>query len=387
MTGRGVGRVGLGRAELPRRWPASASLAPFLWLLSACDLGLVTLAEPEDHLLAEIYLEVREGGAPARASAFIHRTLGASRSDALPETSVTLTAGGQSVRLTETSGASSCLDSLALGEVSGRCFHEPRLPPEFAMPGTVVEARVEAGGFGTLTGVTNLPGEFVLLAPEAGLDSLALGEVSGRCFHEPRLPPEFAMPGTVVEARVEAGGFGTLTGVTNLPGEFVLLAPEAGTGSCILGADETLEIRWTRAEGAWAYVGESLISGLPGVLASRGSEATLDEDPLRLLGLSISAADTTMAFPGEFGLFDRFDLEREVAVLLQEGLPENTSAEVSIAAVDRNYVNWVRGGNFSPSGTVRVPSLRGERGSGVFASYISRGFRVLTVEAEGVAAC
>ncbi len=229
------------------------------------------------------------------------------------------------------------------------------------------------------------------LAETAGasscLDSLALGEVSGRCFHEPRLPPEFATSGTVVEARVEAGGFGTLTGATSLPGEFVLLAPEAGTESCILGADETLEIRWTRAEGAWAYVGESLISGLPGVLASRGSEATLDEDPLRLLGLSISAADTTMAFPGEFGLFDRFGLEREVAVLLQEGLPESTSAEVSIAAVDRNYVNWVRGGSFNSSGTVRVPSLRGERGSGVFASYVSKGFRVLTVEAEGVAVC
>ncbi len=328
MTGGGVGKVVRGRTALPGRWPVSASLAPFLWLLAACDLGIVTLAEPEDYLLAEIYLEVPEGGAPARASAFIHRTLGASGSDLLPETSVTLTAAGRSVRLPEeTSGTSSCLDPLALSEVSGRCFHEPRLPPAFAVPGAVIEARVEASGFGTLTGATRPPGDFVLLAPEAGIEA------------------------------------------------------------CILGADEALEIQWTRSEGAWAYLGESVVSGLAGVLASRGSEVTLDEDPLHLLGLSISAADTTMVFPGEFGVFGRIDLEREVAVLLQEGLPENTSAQVSIAAVDRNYVNWVRGGSFNPSGTVRVPSLRGERGSGVFASSVRKGFRLLTVAAEGIEAC
>ena len=316
-----------GGAGLPWRWRMRAGLAPFLWLLSSCDLAVVTLAEPDDYLVAEIYLEVPGGDATARASAFVHRTLGAGGPGLLPETSVTLTAGGRSVRLPETSGAASCLDSIALDGVSGRCFRESRLPRAFA----------------TL--------------------------------------------GTVIEARVEARGFGTLTGATSLPGDFVLVAPEAGTESCLLGKDETLEIRWTRSEGARAYIGETLISGLPEVLASRGSEATVDEDPLRLLGLSVSAADTTMAFPGGFGVFDRFGLERDVAVMLQEGLPESTSAEVSIAAVDRNYVNWVRGGSFNPSGAVRVPSLRGERGSGVFASYVRKEFRVLTAAAEGIEAC
>ena len=129
-------------------------------------------------------------------------------------------------------------------------------------------------------------------------------------------------------------------------------------------------------------IGEPLISVLSAALATRRSGATLKEDPLRLLGLSISATDTTMAFQAELGLFDRFDLECDVVVFLQDGLPEEASAKVSVAAVDLNYVNWVRGGGFSPSGTARVPSLRGERGSGVLQASVSTGFRVLTVAEE-----
>ena len=48
---------------------------------------------------------------------------------------------------------------------------------------------------------------------------------------------------------------------------------------------------------------------------------------------------------------------------------------MSIAAADRNYVNWVRGGNFNPSGQVRVPSVRGD-GTGVFAATVVRSLRV-----------
>ena len=59
-----------------------------------------------------------------------------------------------------------------------------------------------------------------------------------------------------------------------------------------------------------------------------------------------------------------------------EGLPDGVAAEVSITAVDRNFVNWARGGNFNPSGQVRVPSLFGE-GTGVFGSTIGRTFRVI----------
>jgi hypothetical protein len=48
-----------------------------------------------------------------------------------------------------------------------------------------------------------------------------------------------------------------------------------------------------------------------------------------------------------------------------------------IAAVERNYVNWVRGGNFNPSGLVRVSSLRGAA-TGTFGGVSVREFQVLS---------
>jgi len=50
-------------------------------------------------------------------------------------------------------------------------------------------------------------------------------------------------------------------------------------------------------------------------------------------------------------------------------------AAVTIAAADRNYVNWERGGNFNPSGAVRVASIRGG-GTGVFGSMVPLTFTV-----------
>ena len=56
-----------------------------------------------------------------------------------------------------------------------------------------------------------------------------------------------------------------------------------------------------------------------------------------------------------------------------------------ISATDRNYVNWVRGGNFNPSGQVRVPTIRGD-GTGVFASTVTRTFEVVVNAASSDAA-
>jgi hypothetical protein len=106
----------------------------------------------------------------------------------------------------------------------------------------------------------------------------------------------------------------------------------------------------------------------------------VEDDPLYLLGLAVSAADTTIVFPGEFGAFDRYDLDQGLALALQKGLPAGTDARVVVTAADRNYVNWVRGGNFNPSGVVKIPSLRGD-GTGVFATSVSRSFQVVAPKA------
>lgn len=190
-------------------------------------------------------------------------------------------------------------------------------------------------------------------------------------------------PGDVLEARVDLPGGGIIEGAARIPGDFRL---EGIGDACRIEPDRLYPITWTRSASAWAYVNETSIRGLPDAL--RGEGITVEDDPLYLLGLSISDDDTSIVFPSEFGLFNRFDLDQPLAVRLQRGLPAGTFAEISITAVDRNYVNWARGGNFNPSGQVRVPSLRGD-GTGVFGATVGRRFDLTPTSdpSSGLPAC
>lgn len=174
-----------------------------------------------------------------------------------------------------------------------------------------------------------------------------------------------------------------LEGNTSIPGAFVV---EDDISECQLAPDTPFEVRWSQSAGASAYVNETRIDGLDLALAPEGITAP---NHLYLLGLAISASDTTIVFPGEFGIFDRFDLDQALTVRLQQGLPEGAVALVGISAADANYVNWARGGNFNPSGQVRIPSVRGD-GTGVFGSVVMRGFSVFVNSeepSEGMRAC
>ncbi|HSL69705.1 MAG TPA: hypothetical protein VK864_05655, partial [Longimicrobiales bacterium] len=163
-----------------------------------------------------------------------------------------------------------------------------------------------------------------------------------------------------------------LTGTTTVPGDFRIIRPQAS--SCSIAAQSNFEIMWARSDRAWVYAGETILYNIRSALAPYS--IPLDRDPLRLFGLALSSADTTIAFPKEFGLFDRLDENlTEALAFLQRGLPAGVSAEVVIAAADRNYVNWERGGNFNPSGQVRIPSIRGD-GTGVFGSLVPKTFLV-----------
>jgi len=288
-----------------------------------CDVAEVVLAEPDPLVVAEIYVELSPDG--DRATAFLHRGLG-----------------------------------------------EEELPVD----GAEVVLSVDAEAF-------TLPAQ---ADPADCLLENSLEAITGSCYGGP-LPDGFVEPGDALSVTVTLAEGSEITGQSRIPGDFELVTPTLGTAACALAPDTEVELRWTPSGGAWAYLGETLISGLHGVIDDRGLDAELDEDPLRLTGLSVSSADTTMAYPTEFGVFDRFDLDSDVSLLLQEGLPAGTSAEVVIAATDRNYVNWVRGGNFNPSGSVRIPSLFGDVGTGVIGTYVSRRFSVETDPAENLVSC
>ncbi|MEQ1856294.1 MAG: hypothetical protein ABL963_07485 [Longimicrobiales bacterium] len=256
---------------------------------------------------------------------------------------------------------------------------------------TPADHRVRAFLHGTAAGGTPDSETFdsALVRITRGVDTLdlALGPVTecvdslpanaaGSCFVDGGLAAGL-LPGDALDLSVVLADGRSLLGSARIPGDFQL---DGIVAACRLAPDTTLALRWSSSQGAWAYVNETQINGLAAALASEG--ITVEDDPLYLLGLSISAADTTVIFPSEFGVFDRFDLDQDLAVRLQQGLPEGTDALISVTAVERNYTNWVRGGSFNPSGQVRVASLRGN-GTGVFGAAVTRQFTVTATSTSG----
>ncbi len=299
---------------------ASLALAP----LAGCELQQVTVTEPESVAVAEVYLRVDEGRPDGRV--LLHRTFGA---DPLPppDARVTLRAmdSGVAARF-RPADPSDCLDGPLPQGFRPACQVLDGQEARLIHPGARLELTVEWAEGGILRGSTVVPGDFRLLTP-AGLGGDGVG------------------------------------------------------GSCVLPPGRPLLLSWSVSRGVWAYVPEVELRGLREALAPRGIEVR--NDPLTLLGLSVSEADTTIVLPGGFGVFNRFAGDREVLVALQAGLPPGpVQGMVVVSAVDRNTTNWNRGGNFNPSGEIRVPSLFGD-GTGVVGAVVNRGFTFRVGEDPG----
>lgn len=195
-------------------------------------------------------------------------------------------------------------------------------------------------------------------------------EVRVSCYRSPAGEGRWVRPGERYELEVSTTRGERARGTTTVPGAFALRTlPFTDDGSapvaCALPAGTLLPVRWSRSAGAWGYVAPLRIFGLAASLPPGVSVP----EPLELLGLAVSAADTAIVLPSEFGIFDRFDLDQALLRLLQGGLPAGTTARVTVAAADRNYINGVRGGSFNPSGQVRISSVTGD-GVGVFGSLV-----------------
>ena len=299
---------------MSRSFGTTCALTALLASVAACELQEITVARSEDVVVAEVYLSSDVNG--VSGTAWIHRTLG--------------NAGSR--------------QEMSAADVFLRA--ESRVS---TVRLRLAEPSVCAGD--------ELPDDF-----------------PGSCFFAGPLDPRYFGPGSFVEAIIRLPDGGRITGQTRVPGRYELLSPRTNRRRmCSVEPAQRLTVEWTRAQGAWAYISETQIINLTAALEDTNIE--VEEDPLLLVGLSISETDTTIVFPSEFGLFDRPNLGRDLALVLQEGLPFGTQAEVVIAAADRNYVNWVRRGVFNPSGIVRTPSLHGD-GTGVFGSVVRQRFTV-----------
>jgi hypothetical protein len=196
-------------------------------------------------------------------------------------------------------------------------------------------------------------------------------------------------PGRAYELTVETPRGERVRGRTVVPGAFRLgglaysAVREHPPAPCALPAETALTVRWTPAQGAWAYIAPLRVAGLAAALGPLGIAAP---EPLDLVGVSVSAADTSIVLPTEFGVFDRFRYDQDLLRALQRGLPAGVEVALAVAAADRNYVNGVRGGSFNPSGRVRVSSVAGD-GVGVFGSLVPLHARMVVGPAPGVPPC
>jgi hypothetical protein len=280
-----------------------------------CELEEVTLVEVEDVVIAEVYVNLMPDSTNNEIRAFLHRTVGQ-----VDQVIDDLNDAVVTIRRTD-------------GVV-------------FALTNDDIDECVET-------------------SPEA---------VPGACFEADQDEAQQLLPGDILELTIQLVDGGVLEGVTQIPGAFTVRGVE---GICRIPPDTKLRLEWTRSERAWAYLNETAIRGLPELLATEGID--MNDDPLYLLGLSISDSDTTIVYPSEFGIFNRFDLQAGLAARLQRGLPNKATSQITIRAVDRNFFNWARGGSFNPSGQVRVPSVRGD-GTGVFGSTYGHSIQTLITD-------
>jgi hypothetical protein len=285
---------------------AAAALA-----LSACTIADVTVAPGDDRLVVEAVLRTDTRG----QFILLHRGVRSGVAEGEVDATVVVTRGdGVSIPFYETADPCYAIDSAYLQaedpvDIRGTCYASPRSLGNWVVPGATYDLSVRTLRGEEARGRTTVPGAFTLR-----------GVSVSRLEHEPALPC-------------------TLPPLTPLP------------------------LTWTQAAGAWGYIAPLRIWGLSRVLPDTFNAP----DPLQLVGVSVSAADTSLVLPGEFGVFDRFDYDQNLLRLLQTGLPAGTTARVVVAAGDRNYINGVRGGSFNPSGPIRISSIVGD-GVGVFGS-------------------
>ena len=300
---------------------ALAMAAAAAGLVSGCALTEVTVTEAEDVVIVEAQLTVNledDGTDRLDVYAYLHRTLSARRPDEVE---------GATVRV---SGASGGVVHLAVADSGGACLTYDELEPN---------------------------------------------EDVGSCYAASVSPSPFA-PREIVELQVVLAEGGTLTGVSQIPDAFSFMGLTQEDGQCRLEPDTNYRFRWTEAAGTWSYLSDAWIEGLPEALAGRDVEAP---DSLYLTGFAIGEKDTDVLFPDEYGLFDfGEEADTELLRILDDGLPRGSWAEVAFAATDRNWVNWARGGNFNPSGIIRIPSVFGD-GTGFFGTATQR---MLSVRAE-----
>jgi hypothetical protein len=203
-------------------------------------------------------------------------------------------------------------------------------------------------------------------------------DFNGTCYESSAVEGDWVRPGATYDLSVRTVDGKEIRGRTTVPGDFAVpsLPPFPASGAaaiCTITPNTVFTLLWKHSEGAASYISDIRIHGLGTAL---GSKPYSVPDPVELRGLAISVTDTTIVFPTEFGVFERLAYDTQLLTDIANGFPDNVDVELVLAAADRNWVNSVRGGNFNPSGLIRISTVQGD-GVGVFGSLVPKRAQII----------
>lgn len=185
-------------------------------------------------------------------------------------------------------------------------------------------------------------------------------------------------PGEALALAVTTPDGAVLEGTSRMPDAFVPRGLSVEDGRCRVEPDTGYRFAWDPVGGAWAHVGEARVTGLSPSLWSSSDPLYL---PVTVLGRGRAVTD--MVFPGDFLLELLSDVDgAELHRTLDAGFPGGARAEVTIAALDRNWANWIREGRLNINGETVIPSVFGD-GTGMFGTAVRWKVEVESRAAEG----
>ena len=185
-------------------------------------------------------------------------------------------------------------------------------------------------------------------------------------------------PGEELTLAVTTPGGSVLEGTSRMPDAFAPRGLSVEDGRCRVEPGTGYRFVWPPVDGAWAHVGEAEITGLSSSLWSSSDPLYL---PVTVLGRGRDVTD--MVFPRDFLLELLSDVDNlELHRTLDTGLPAGARAEVAIAALDRNWANWIREGRLNINGETVIPSVFGD-GTGMFGTAVRWKVSVESRTADG----
>lgn len=186
----------------------------------------------------------------------------------------------------------------------------------------------------------------------------------GSCYRAADSPARF-LPGEMLSLTVTTVDGLVLRGTSRMPGTFTPLNLTSMGGRCRMDPDTSHRFSWLPVDGAWAHAAEAEIGGL-------NPDLWPSDEPLYLHATVLGRGQdvTGMTFPRDFLLelladVDHVSLHRK----LQTGLPGGARADIVVAAVDRNWANWIREGRANIGGVTVIPSVFGD-GTGMFGTAV-----------------